>query len=362
MSEPRARGAAEDAGRSALLVVGAMLAIVLMWALREIVMLVAFSMLLAYALDPLVGWVARLPLGRRRLPRPLAAGAVILALVTLAVWAAVVVTPRLVSEAASLLTGLPQRIQTLLGQLDDAANQSPYAATLGPMVKQLQSALPELQRGLLAWIGRLFSNVLQLAGLAVLPVLAFYLLAERGAVRASVMSFFPAEARPQLERLGQAVDRALASYVRGQAVVCLVAGAVMTVALTAIGISHALLLGFLVGLAEILPFLGFWMAAIAIGLVGLGEGPARAAIAIGAYILSSNLVGLLVTPRVMSRHLKLHPFVVTVSVLAGGKLLGPPGVLLALPAAAIAQALVQLVTPGRSEGQAEAAATPSPRR
>jgi predicted PurR-regulated permease PerM len=217
-----------------------------------------------------------------------------------------------------------------------------------PALQQLDKALPALQGWLVGWVGRMFQNVVQLAGLVVIPLLAFYLLAEREEVRASWMGFVPAGAEPHLERIGHAVDRALASYVRGQAVVCVVSGGVMTIVLSIMGISHALLLGFLVAIAEILPFLGFWMAAIAIGLVGLGEGPIRAATAIGAYVVSNATIGLLVTPRVMSRHLKLHPFVVTVSVLAGGELLGPPGVLLALPAAAIAQALVETYT-GRSE-------------
>ena len=56
--------------RAALLVVGVVLAVAMAWALRNIVMLVAFSVLLATALDPLVGALARVPLPRgARLPR-----------------------------------------------------------------------------------------------------------------------------------------------------------------------------------------------------------------------------------------------------------------------------------------------------
>lgn len=341
-SAPRVRGGAE-AGRSALLVVGAVLAVALMWALRSIVMMVTFAMLLAYALDPLVGRVARLPwLRGGRLPRPLAAGLVMAGLVAIAVWTAIVVTPQLASEVVSLFTGLPERLQILVSQLSDQANEAGYGGAIGPMVRQFQAALPQIQSWLLSWLGKIFGNALQLAGLVVLPVLAFYLLAERGAVQASMLRFIPADAHRQVQRIGGAVDRALASYVRGQAIVCAVSGASMTVWLTVLGVSHALLLGFLVALAEILPFLGFWIAATAIVLIALGESPLRAAMALGIYILSNSMIGLLVTPRVMGRHLKLHPFVVTVSVLAGGELLGPPGVLLALPAAAIAQAIVEL--------------------
>jgi predicted PurR-regulated permease PerM len=56
---------------------------------------------------------------------------------------------------------------------------------------------------------------------------------------------------------------------------------------------------------------------------------------------------MLVTPRVMGRHLKMHPFVVTVSVLAGAELLGPAGAMLALPAAAVLQSLAEQFAPKR---------------
>ena len=59
------------------------------------------------------------------------------------------------------------------------------------------------------------------------------------------------------------------------------------------------------------------------------------------------LIGLLVTPRVMGRHLKMHPFVVTVSVLAGAELLGPAGAMLALPMAAVLQSLAVQYAPRR---------------
>jgi len=345
MSATRPHGASEDTGRTALLMVAALTAVALMWMLRSIVMMVAFSTMLAYALDPLVSRVTRIPLPRgARIPQALAAGLVMMALVTIAIWSTVVVAPQLLSEAASLFTGLPERMQSLVSQFSQIATHAGYGSAVGPALQHVDDALPTIQSWLLRWIGRMFSNVVQLASAVVVPVLAFYLLAERGAVRASWMRFIPAEAHPRLEKVGQAIDRALASYVRGQAVVCLVSGAAMTVALTAMGLSHALLLGFLVAVAEILPFLGFWFAAVAIGLVGLGEGPMRAALALVTYVVSNALIGLLVTPRVMGRHLKMHPFVVTVSVLAGGELLGPPGVLLALPAAAIAQSLVQTFT------------------
>jgi predicted PurR-regulated permease PerM len=74
-------------------VVGAVAGVALVWMLRNVVMMVLFSMLLAYALDPLVSRVQRIPLPRgARLPQAAAAGLVTLALVAVTIWAAFTIT------------------------------------------------------------------------------------------------------------------------------------------------------------------------------------------------------------------------------------------------------------------------------
>ena len=76
--------------------------------------------------------------------------------------------------------------------------------------------------------------------------------------------------------------------------------------------------------------------------------PASAAWAFLAYLALNQLVGVFVTPRVMGRHMRMHPFVVTVSILSGGILLGAAGAILALPLAAALQSVIsEFARPGR---------------
>src|SRR6185436_9151634 len=101
--------------------------VALVWMLRNVGMMVLFSMLLAYALDPLVSRVKRIPLPRgARLPQAAAAGLVTVALVAVTIWAAFTITPQLVSEAASLFTGLPERMQGLMSQFGKIAANAGY--------------------------------------------------------------------------------------------------------------------------------------------------------------------------------------------------------------------------------------------
>jgi predicted PurR-regulated permease PerM len=159
------------------------------------------------------------------------------------------------------------------------------------------------------------------------------------------LRFVPPNAHTRVAVLTAAADRALRSYVRGQAVVVLTMGTLVGLVLSLLGFRLAFLLGVLAGLGELIPYLGFTVAVLAIVLAGIGAGPTHALAGLAGYVVVNWTVGTFITPRVMGRHLKMHPFVVTVSVLCGVELLGAPGAMLALPAAALIQSLVAELAP-----------------
>ena len=343
--------------RTTLLWIAGIVAL-LVWALRDVALLVGYSVLLAYALLPIVNMLERLRLGRhRRLPRGLAAGAVVLALAGLVGWMLALTVPRIGAEAARFAATAPATLSRLVAALDRYAATHGLSAWFTPAVEAVRAdiagLLQNLGGSLSVWAGKLFGGAGRLLGFALLPLLAFYLLAEFAEVQTSALRFVPEEMRPELMRLGTAVDRALRSYVRGQAMVCLVTGAAVGVVLALLHYPAALLLGLLAGTAELIPYLGFMIAAVTIALAGLRVDPFHAVLGIAVYTALNWSIGTFVTPRVMGRFLRMHPFVVTVSVLAGAQLLGPAGALLALPGAAVLQALVgELAVPAHHDRSA----------
>ena len=317
----------------------------LLWALRRVATLVAFALLLAYMLDPIVSRLEQLPFpGGRRLPRAVSAFLVIGVGAALIGWLAVIATPLLVAQLGGFFERLPQLIETQISHLRVRAALS-GSIGLSQLAEELQTnaraVLPQVAGFLFHWVGGVFSRVDQILGFAVLPVLTFYLLADRERVRESMLRFLPGRAQESLLAAGPAIHRALQSYVRGQVLVCITMGIATGSMLATAGIPNALLLGVLAGLGEIVPFLGAFVASLAIGLSGLSLDPWHGLLGLGLYTLNNWLLGAFVTPRVMERYLELHPFAVIVSVLCGAQLLGPAGAILALPVAAVTQALIE---------------------
>ena len=344
--------------RSTLLWIAAFLGLVV-WRLPDIAVLVGFSVVLAYALLPVVAVLERVRLGHdRRLPRGVVAAGVLLALVGVVGWVLALAVPRLGAEAARLASIAPGTLKRLIDGLDGHTAAHGLGSWLAPALENARIDAPGLLQNLAGtiagWAGRLFGGVGSLLGLALVPILAFYLLADSAAVQTSALRFVPAHMRPEITRLGVAVDRALRSYVRGQAVVCLATGAGVGIVLTLMRYPAALLLGLLAGIAQVIPYLGFTVTVVTVALVGLSLDPLHAVLGVAIYVAVDWATGTFITPRVMGRFLKMHPFVVTVSVLAGARLLGPAGALLALPGAAMLQALIEgLASP--EEGVRESA-------
>jgi predicted PurR-regulated permease PerM len=330
-------------------------ALVALWALRDLALIVGFAVLLAYALNPVASFLQRARVGRvGPLSRGVASALVMLALVGAAGGLLAFALPHLVAEAGRLAVAAPDAAGRLVAAARNVAAAHGMSPYLEPALDSVRANAATLLQNLGSVLARGASRMLgglgEVLSLALVPLLAFYLLADAEAVRASALRFVPASARGELQRLGSAVDRALGGYVRGQAAVCLVMGASVGLALVVLKLPFALLLGVLVGLAELIPYVGFAVAAIAIVLTGFSVGPMTALAGAVAYAAINWVVGTFVTPRIMGRYLQMHPFVATVSVLAGAKLFGPAGALLALPAAAVAQAVVAELAPAADPG------------
>ena len=339
--------------RQSVLTVAMLVAVWLAWMLRDLVMLVGFAALLAYALDPIVSLVQRLPLpGGRAIPRGTASGVVILALALIAGLSLGTAVPQLTGDLARFAEGAPGGLARLEHEVRRFAESHGWAAPLGTESEPGRAAslfLHALQQWSVRLLGSAFGSLGQAVGLLVLPVLAYYLLAQREAVRTSALNFIPEDLRPQVVRVQNAIDPALRAYVRGQSLVCLLMGSLVALVLWLLGYPLVLLLGVVVGLAEVIPFLGFWIAATAIALEGYTRSPGSALAGLIAYVIVNNLMGYFITPRLLAREVKMHPFYVTVSVLGGGALLGPPGAILALPAAAMLQAVIVEFAPSSRE-------------
>jgi predicted PurR-regulated permease PerM len=191
--------------------------------------------------------------------------------------------------------------------------------------------------------GRGLGSFFTILGYTVLtPVLTFYLLRDYDGLKARVAELIPVRPRSGVLTLAGEYDHLLSRYLRGQITVALIMGATTTLGLLVFRFPSAILLGVLVAVFSIVPYLGLILSlipALFIALVSGNVGFSLLTIAV-VYGGSQLLEGAVISPRIVGESVGLHPVWVVLALAVSGFFLGFVGLLIAVPLAVGVKLLV----------------------
>ena len=329
-------------------VLGVAAAVWLLIATWQVWMLVFTALVIAAAILP----AARLS-ERWRVPR---------GIVVLIVYAAVagvftlmgrLVWPALSEQWIQFMDQLPKLIANVRGWLGIVD------FWLGQWGASLPAPKPDQVEGLAGIASVLLGNAFRIttgavgAVLEVLGVLvvAAYLVIDAREIGHTLVALLPVEYRATATRLAPAVLNRIGGYVRGQLVSSFFVGVLIAVALSVVGVKYALLIGALAAVLNIVPFVGATIATVLAVLSALNDGVVRAAITVPVMIACQTVEGKLLAPYFVGRATGLHALAVLVALLAGFRLGGLVGGLVAVPFVAGAWEVVRTlwVDPRRAE-------------
>lgn len=314
----------------------------------------AAAFALAYFLNPVANVMERFferDIARSRLrglvaPRA-AAVTVLVAIVLLVVLAVVlVVVPAVYQQGADAAAKLPDYARTLRGKVEPLVERlnlryPEQAERLRHEAQEaIRSNLPTLlspvTRAVRAAFSSLLGFVLALLNLVVVPVFVVYLLFDMNRITAGVRELVPHRYRPYVYSRTGEVTRLLSAFVRGQITVCLILGSFYALGLSLSGVPLGLLVGFVIGFFNLVPFMSTVLGlplALLLSWVD-DQSLARLAVVLALFAVGQFVEGNFITPRVVGRSLGLHAVVIMLAVLVGGTLLGFMGMLLAVPVTA----------------------------
>lgn len=315
----------------------------IVYQIRDVLLVLVGAIFLAYVLEPLVARLSRLPLPRgRRLGRKPAAAVIVLLALFVTGLAFYWVVPVLWEELQRLGGELPNYYRTIeewLISMERRRGMGLPPEVWAAVQQEWHDLIGRSASGAGQAAFRLVDSLGNVLGLIVVPIGAFYILADGGSLTRGFVEGLPVSWRPMARLLLDEADRSLATYVRGQTLVVVVCGILATVLFTLLGVRYSLALGVLAGIAEAVPFLGSVAIVLALVIVRSTLGLSEVLVVVGAYVALNQVNNYIINPRLMSASLELHPFVVILAVLAGSSLGGFLGAVLALPVAALVVAL-----------------------
>lgn len=317
------------------------------YVLRGVLTPVFFAFLIAYMLDPVVDRLEGL-----RIPR--AAGITLVLSVVLGALGLFVLlaVPGIVRDVLAFAETLPDRIEAVLERIDPWLAEMGYEVphTIDEAVAQLDidtgqiaGRAAEPVAAVLGWIVGGTASVLgAVAGLLMVPIFAFYLLYDFDRMIAGVRDLTPWRVRPFVVDVAREVDEVLGQFIRGQLIVMLILAVLYAVGYSIVGVRLAVVIGIVAGLLSFIPYVG---GAVALGLALLMAfldfaGWNQVIGVVVVYGVIQILEGFVITPKIVGDKVGLSAVWVLFALLVGGEVFGFLGVLLAVPAAAVAKIFV----------------------
>jgi predicted PurR-regulated permease PerM len=309
----------------------------LLWLLSPVLLPFVAGMALAYLLDPLTRRVERTGIGRGF------SALIVIALIIVALIVAVaLVSPILGDQLFAFIDNIPKYMERLQALIADRTWLSKiFGGEVSDPGKSVGGLMAQGASWLAAFLASLWSGghalVSVLSLLIITPVVAFYLLCDWERLVATVDGWIPVQQRETVRGLASEMDAAIAGFVRGQAVICLILGAFYATGLTLAGLHFGFLIGLATGVMSFIPFVGALTGFLVAGGVAIAQfWPNWVSIFMvaGVFAVGQVLEGYFLTPKLVGARVGLHPVWLMFSLLAFGYLFGFVGLLVAVPTAA----------------------------
>ena len=332
---------------TAAVVVATLLVLYLM---GSVLLTLGLSAVIAYVLFPLARLLERgMPWRHRRpgLSRGIAVGIIFLAGLGLLVWALILAIPPTLRQGARFVEAFPGLFNSARATVEGWA--ADYSHLVPEQMRDKGEEWLGNAGGILGdaalnvgaqTLGVISGSVAFVIGLATAPVLIFYLMKDSDPIRSAIYTPFPAALRPYLRDVLDIVNRTLGGYIRGQLILGVIVGVIVTGGLLLLGVPFAVLLGIVAGLTELIPIIGPWIGGAAGVLVTLATAPDKVLWVILLYLVVQLLENSLLVPRVQSSSINLHPIVIIMTITVGSQYFGLWGVILGPPLVAMVKDLV----------------------
>jgi predicted PurR-regulated permease PerM len=273
------------------------------------------------------------------------------------------VAPFFADQLTQFSQGLPQYYLDFRNWLLDSSNQLLHniGLRIPPQMVTLINKSTDNGQVLSQVAQTFFYANLVLKGLfEILAVflLAYYWTQEGSLIIRTFLRSIPERRRASVREFIHLAEERMGGYIRGQALLCLIVGSAALVAYLIIGLPFAPVLGVIAGITEMIPVIGPGLGAIPAILIALSVDPTKIIWVLVATVLIQGLENTLLVPNIMRSSLGVNPIIIMLSLVAFGSVFGFLGAIVALPAAAIFQLIIDRALLAAAEADKESREQP----
>lgn len=321
--------------------------------IRAVVYITIGAVFFAYLIYPVVHRL------RRWMPLALAILITYAAIVVLLVGLGWFVIPRVSEDVATFVQHYPE----ISARVNDAI-YNPHDALTARLPGWLRDEIARIPAELGTWVKTrgvenvghvvvvLAGGFAAIATFVIIPLMTAYLLLDLENLRDGLSQIVPQRRWRGVLSFLRDIDAVVGGFIRGQLLVALSVGVLITIALLILHVRYAFFFGLLAAVGDLVPYVGAILAFLpAFTVAWLGNGIVNALLVLGAFVVIFEAEGHLLAPNIVSKTVSLSPFVVLLALLIGGELGGIVGLLVAIPVAGILRVIALRVFRPRSANE-----------
>lgn len=305
--------------------------------IRNLLFMVFVAVFLAVAMEPPVH-----TLSKRGWSRGAATALVFVVGFILVAVFALALTPLLVSQVADLIDGIPKYVKSVAELLNDWFGIEFTPGGLADQATAIQDWLSNNTSTVVGGVVGLGSTIFGFFFFVITVALfAFYIVAELPQLKLTVLSRLRAEHQRDALAIWDTAVEKMGGYIYSRLILAAIGGTISALFLTAMKVPFSVPLGIWVGvLSQFIPVVGTYLAAVLPAIVALSVDGATAIWVVVFFVAYQQVENFLISPRITKRTMSLHPAISVAAIIIGGALMGGIGIVLALPVAAIIQAVI----------------------
>lgn len=321
--------------------------------LYDIFITVIASIIIAYAINPLIN-----KLEKKNINRLEGVLIVYISIVAVFLILAFLVIPKSGRELKRLVNDLPKYFEELSRLFDGIYTR--YYSTLGdlpPIFQGIETAVMDnivnleifISNALRGFVAGVIGMASKVVSIILTPILTLYFLVDKNYFKEKIIKMIPDRYRKDVLKLSNSIDFSISQFIKGRLIMSLYVGVATTIMLFILGIDFAIVIGFITGLFDIVPYIGPLMGFIPAVFFAFISKPIKA-IWVSIFFIfiqwaENNILG----PKIIGENMGMHPMVILLSIIVGGGIFGVFGMFISVPIVAISKIIFLYIRENKRE-------------
>lgn len=241
--------------------------------------------------------------------------------------------PAIIAQLKDLSENIPSFTAQYMDMVDEIQDRT--SAWPNGMREKIDSGIVGMEQKLDQYLTRILSGFVHLLNsvviFAIIPFIAFYMLKDYHLLKKAAWYLTPRRWRKQGLLFMRDVDSSLGKYIRGQLLVCVIIGAISAILFWVTDMRYPLLLGFIIGITNVIPYFGPIFGAIPAVIIAATISIKMVIISLVIIFILQFLEGNILSPFIVGKSLHMHPLFIMLALLIGGEIGGVLGLIIAVP-------------------------------